>query len=554
QTLYSLHQNTDNLHLHICVNRIDPDTHRAITAAGGWTRRAMEHAARRIEAGQGWQVEENTWSEVNELGELVQKPKPAEEKIPQPVQDKENQNGEQSAIRKAQEVLKATVKNQNFSSWDELHALLQKNGMEYRKKGSGAIVLIGDIPVKASAVSRNLALNKLEKRFGTFRPLQEKTLLDSANIERTSNISDPKPLSTSNDTADWRTYAAARSTYYEEKRGKRGTQQQNHQDEKSAMQDRQQIEREELMRSLNGKGYGRQHINNRRSTLSTRHAYERALLKESQKKEREEFQRANPSFPSYEEWLRNRGLATKADEWRHRKNKKFLQMSAPDDCKKIIAEVSQQGLPGFQMLATQQGVKFYRDMPANTSFLDAGQKIRVYREDDDTLLAALQLAQQKWGGVHLSGSDDYIRRCAELAARNGIRIANPELREMMAAAAETPEEKEQRMQEERKALRHNTFELARKWFPQGTIIMTNALENKGYSGVLLGVVQNGGRFYAVQAIEENRVIIHSLEMSDVPAFEDMVGRNVDIKNGDTHTSTMIRAQNQMEERRKNWRR
>ncbi|MDL2263668.1 relaxase/mobilization nuclease domain-containing protein, partial [Synergistaceae bacterium OttesenSCG-928-I11] len=550
QTLYSLHQNTDNLHLHICVNRIDPDTHRAITPAGGWTRRAMEHAARRIEATQGWQVEENAWSEVNELGELVQKPKRVEEKIPQPVQDKENQNGERSAIRKAQGVLKDAVKNQNLSSWDELHALLQKNGMEYRKKGSGAIVFVGEIPVKASAVSRNLALNKLEKQLGAFHPPQERALLDSENIEHTSKISDPKPLSTSNDNADWHTYAAARSGYYAEKREKRGTQQKNHQDEKSAMKDRQQIEREELMRSLNGKGYSRQHINNRRSTLSTRHAYERALLKEAQKKERDEFQRANPSFPSYEEWLRNRGLITKADEWRHRKNTKFLQMSAPDDCKSIIEGTPPQGLPGFQMLATQQGVKFYRDAPANISFLDAGQKIRVYREDDDTLLAALQLAQQKWGGVQLSGSDDYKRRCAEIAARNGICVANPELREVVAAAAETPEAKEQRMQEDRKALRHNTFELVRKWFPQGAIIMTNALENKEYSGILLGIVSGGERFYAVQAIEENRVVTHNVAKEDILAFENMVGKNVDIKCDDEYISTAIRARGQVEERQR----
>jgi hypothetical protein len=49
QAVYSLHQNTDNLHLHICVNRIDPETHRAIDPAHGWTRNGMERAARRIE-------------------------------------------------------------------------------------------------------------------------------------------------------------------------------------------------------------------------------------------------------------------------------------------------------------------------------------------------------------------------------------------------------------------------------------------------------------------------------------------------------------------------
>jgi hypothetical protein len=66
QTVYALHQNTDNMHLHVCVNRIDPETTKAIIPAGGWTRRAMERAARRIEYVQGWQTETNTWSEINE--------------------------------------------------------------------------------------------------------------------------------------------------------------------------------------------------------------------------------------------------------------------------------------------------------------------------------------------------------------------------------------------------------------------------------------------------------------------------------------------------------
>jgi hypothetical protein len=35
QAVYSLHQNTDNLHLHICVNRIDPETYKAIEAVTG---------------------------------------------------------------------------------------------------------------------------------------------------------------------------------------------------------------------------------------------------------------------------------------------------------------------------------------------------------------------------------------------------------------------------------------------------------------------------------------------------------------------------------------
>jgi hypothetical protein len=64
----------------------------------------MERAARRIEFAQGWQTENNTWSEINETGGVVTKPRPEDlnRQIPQKVQDMENLTGEQSTIRKAQ--------------------------------------------------------------------------------------------------------------------------------------------------------------------------------------------------------------------------------------------------------------------------------------------------------------------------------------------------------------------------------------------------------------------------------------------------------------------
>jgi hypothetical protein len=155
--VYSLHQNTHNLHLHICVNRIDPETHKAITPAGGWTRRGMERVARRVEYAQGWQAADNTWSEFNENGELVRKPIDRDAaKVPQKVRDMENITGEQSAISVAQDVLKNAVKS--MSSWDELHEFMAANDMSYKKKGSGAVIHVREIIVKASSVSHNLAL------------------------------------------------------------------------------------------------------------------------------------------------------------------------------------------------------------------------------------------------------------------------------------------------------------------------------------------------------------------------------------------------------------
>jgi hypothetical protein len=221
QSVYALHQNTDNMHLHICVNRVNPNTLRAINPAHGWTRRGMERAARRIEHTQGWQTENNTWSEINERGEAVNKPRPENpnrpRQIPQKVQDMENLTGEQSAIRKAQNALKDKFKG--LSTWNDFHTLLSLYGMVYQKKGSGAVVTIDGVTVKASGVSRNLALSKLEKQLGPYREIHDLArFIDYDKPEAHA----PQPLDDANkNNANWNTYMKARSEHHSGKTERR---------------------------------------------------------------------------------------------------------------------------------------------------------------------------------------------------------------------------------------------------------------------------------------------------------------------------------------------
>jgi hypothetical protein len=65
-------------------------------------------------------------------------------------------------------------------------------------------------------------------------------------------------------------------------------------------------------------------------------------------------------------------------------------------------------------------------------FIDYGRKIVVSdRLDESGVLAALQLASQKWGTVQLNGSEEYKRLCVRLGSKHNIRIANPELRSVI---------------------------------------------------------------------------------------------------------------------------
>ena len=520
QVVYSLHQNTDNLHLHICVNRIDPETRKAVNAAQGWSRRGMERVARRIEFVQGWQVEENTWSEIDSQGKLVRKPNDRDHQLSPRIKDAENLTGEQSAVRKAQGVLEDVIKT--LTSWDELHALMHANGMEYMKKGSGAVIVVGKIVVKASSVSRNLSLSKLEKAFGAYSQ-PSKNLRDSP---QTTDISSRKPLDPINENSDWEIFITLRQHFYSNKNERKEELLMTQQNERMNMKERQRRERAELFASIKGHGYTRQHINLQRSILAAQHATEAIKLKEAHKRQRAELHAMQSRFLSYETWLRSQGKEQHAEEWRHRGSKDYILIVAPDDFTREAEPKIPPGLLGFSLVATKQGLKFFDERNANAAFIDTGRVIRVYRNDDNTLLAALQLGQQKWGGVHLEGNRDWKVRCAELAAQNGIQIDNTELSEIGGDPPKlaTQPEAWQTLNEKARAF-------AKGKMKADCLIAFNAQENKKYSGKIIGVVSHEGRSLAVLALNAQQAVFFKIAGDDITALERRLGQNITASRG-----------------------
>ena len=75
--------------------------------------------------------------------------------------------GEESAARRVIEVVSPIVAQ--VSSWAGLHAALAQHGITYEAKGSGAIIVVDGIPVKASTC-RAASRTRLEQRLGPFRP------------------------------------------------------------------------------------------------------------------------------------------------------------------------------------------------------------------------------------------------------------------------------------------------------------------------------------------------------------------------------------------------
>ncbi len=173
QMIWGAHVDTHNTHIHIMVNRIDIETQKAHEIAKGWQINECAKAATKIAKLQGWADEKNARYEMLENGHIVRAGRQKEGKsVPGKAKDKEHDHGVKSAHRIAIEEAATII--ENAQSWQGLHSKLREKGFTYQKHGGGAVIMIGDTPVKASAVTRNGSPAKLAKKFGRiFEPYIE---------------------------------------------------------------------------------------------------------------------------------------------------------------------------------------------------------------------------------------------------------------------------------------------------------------------------------------------------------------------------------------------
>lgn len=417
QCVYALHGNTGNMHVHISVSRIDLQTHKAIDAAGGFTKKAMERAARRIEFTQGWAAEQNAWSRYDADMISVDLPKTRPETpdrdIPQTVKDIENLTGEKSALRIASEKLKGL----EFSSWEELHEKLAELGMEYRKKGSGAVIFVGETPIKASAAGKRFGLNLLEKKLGEYREHRGK-------VEKKGLA--PEPLTTKNDNGAWREYAAYKAEFIKNSGIVRKAMWAAIYKECDALKQAQKSERDAKINCFRWVGK-RNEMNALRSQIAAKQAGERLDLKDRHDEMKRKLKQLYPPLPTYEEWLRDWDKDAEAEAWRHRAEPtaQSILIAPGEGAEPTGKEVND--IRGFKSKATDNGTMFYNPRTGVNAFRDSGKLIRIYDRDEATMLASMQLGMAKWGSIRIAGSEEYKARCVELAVEHGIKITNSEL-------------------------------------------------------------------------------------------------------------------------------
>ncbi|MDD2859666.1 MAG: relaxase/mobilization nuclease domain-containing protein [Acidiphilium sp.] len=182
QWIAVLHKETDQDHLHILINRVHPETGRAV--APEWVDRSLHRAGREIEAAQGWRETPGLMKWSKEQGQAV--PTPAVEREAQQAKRKPERAANMESHSYSESLfsyIKSTGAEKELrqilrgddATWADVQYSLGRHGLQLeRAEKGGFTVTDGQNRVKASDALRSLFSGKENRarleRLGAWSP------------------------------------------------------------------------------------------------------------------------------------------------------------------------------------------------------------------------------------------------------------------------------------------------------------------------------------------------------------------------------------------------
>src|SRR5690606_37280170 len=156
QRVSAVHNDTDNLHIHIAINKCHPARHTMHEPY--YSHRALAEICTTLERDYGLERDNHEPRQRGAEGRAA---------------DMERHAGVESLVgwikRECLEEIKCA------QSWLELHQVMHDNGLELRERANGLVIEAGDgTMVKASTLARELSKPKLEARLGPFEASPER--------------------------------------------------------------------------------------------------------------------------------------------------------------------------------------------------------------------------------------------------------------------------------------------------------------------------------------------------------------------------------------------
>lgn len=394
QRISAVHHDTDNLHIHIAINKIHPT--KCTIHTPYYDHKVLSRLCSELEKKYGLEVDNHVARRVGSENRAM---------------DIEHHAGVESLLgwikRECLEQLRAAT------SWTDMHRILAVHGLYLVERGNGLIISTADgIAVKASSVARDLSKHKLENCLGHFE-VSECT----DKIERMRTYTQ-RPLRTRFDTT------LLFSQYQNEQR-----------------HDREARTRElALLRQKRDRQYATV-----KSTSKLKHAaikladgnrhekrLSHSLISRSVKKELDEIREAYKfdrdriltkyRFLQWADWLRKKAMQGDREALaalRGRVNSDRLPRNT------IEAESARavSNTPSLiQDNVTKKGTIIYR--AGNTAVRDDGKKLAISRgASTDGLVAALQIAMARYGNrITVNGTKEFAAQIVQAAVSAKLKI------------------------------------------------------------------------------------------------------------------------------------
>ena len=185
QRLCVVHNDTDNLHFHIAINKINPETNKIYTPYRDYQK--LNDIAVAIENKYGLIKDNHIKSEIPYS---------------------KAQDIEKSGYMQSMQSYIKNIDMNSISTWQDFHKQLNKYGIMFLKKGAGAVFANEEqkIYVKASNVNRDYSINKLEEKFGKYEPY-------SYDKNNTKEKYEKKPVNDNGLYNDYQIYNKKRQEY-----------------------------------------------------------------------------------------------------------------------------------------------------------------------------------------------------------------------------------------------------------------------------------------------------------------------------------------------------
>ena len=485
QYLAAVHRDTDNVHGHFMVNRVNPETYKAVYPDRDYFK--LDKTMREMELRQRWSHDKGPYAVHERNGQKVvdwakDEPshrQPDREKLPGKARQMEVMTGNESLTTYAQgqpkkDALEALNKG---GGWHELHEALGRHGLEIRQKGQGfAIHSKTDpeqTPIKASTMAQELGGGKLTKRIGPYQEPRPEIQQEKAKREysdqrpKADPKRDPNAREEKRDeraaerrelrerykafVEEWKTAKApARAVMYEDQKQRR-----------QALTEKHKSQRETIRTS----GLSTEQKKALYSVAAFDTAAKRAELNETIKGEREAFRQERPQ--SFREWTADRAQEGDRAAMRQVRGWAYQDKRTAKDMHRADAQAergphlgttdTEQHDPAKPRRVTDRvswavdrktGAVDYK-VDDRHAFRDSGRRLDYTeqgRKDKDSIEAGLLLAREKFAGkaLKVTGPDDFRERVLQTAIERklDVRFSDKELEQRREAGLRQQSERE----------------------------------------------------------------------------------------------------------------